>query len=198
MIANGITLSRLVFAAGFGVVVAVSPTAPPISTPLLAILLALAVVEEATDFFDGFVARRLGTTSQLGSLLDPICDSLGRLTIYFSMALAGWVLIAVPLVMGARDLIVAYTRATNVLAGKSFSARSSGKLKAGFQGGGIFVLVLLAWLGGVWPHEITILVLRHIVAGLVILVTGWSLLDYLRGAAPGIKEIIQKDQQDRK
>jgi CDP-diacylglycerol--glycerol-3-phosphate 3-phosphatidyltransferase len=195
MIANGITLSRLLWAAGFSVVVAVSPMGRPISTSLLAMLLALAAVEEASDFFDGIIARRTGTTSQLGSLLDPICDSLGRLTIYFSMALAGWVSIAVPLVMGARDLIVAYTRATNVLSGKSFHARWSGKIKAGVQGGGIFGLVLLAWLGGAWEHETALRILRYVVAALVIGMTGWSLLDYLRGAAPGIKEIIQKDRE---
>lgn len=32
------------------------------------------VVAMITDFLDGFLARRLGTTSQLGAVLDPIMD----------------------------------------------------------------------------------------------------------------------------
>ncbi len=36
----------------------------------------LLIAAAATDFFDGFVARRLGQISQLGKILDPVADKL--------------------------------------------------------------------------------------------------------------------------
>jgi phosphatidylglycerophosphate synthase len=104
------------------------------------------------------------------------------------MALAGWVTIAVPLAMALRDILVSYTRIVQAMVGGKTSARLSGKLKAIVQGGGVFVLVVLAagWLG--LSGEVGRLI-RGIAAGAILAVTAWSLADYLRGAAPGIKAL---------
>ena len=174
-----LTLGRLVLAAAFAACVGLGPEV--LSMEWAIGLAALALLEELTDLFDGMAARRFGTASVLGGLLDPLSDSLSRLTIYFAMALAGWVTIAAPLVMTGRDLVVAYTRTVQALTGGKTSARVSGKLKAVVQGGAIPVLVLLAWHAGGDPAKVE--AVRGGVTAAVIAVTLWSLADYVRGAA---------------
>jgi phosphatidylglycerophosphate synthase len=65
MIANAISLSRLVLAAAF-VHWAASPQVA------VAILCAAGI----SDWLDGWVAKRLGQRTRLGALLDPVCDRL--------------------------------------------------------------------------------------------------------------------------
>jgi phosphatidylglycerophosphate synthase len=189
MVANILTALRLVVAAAF-CVVAACLAAPTPTLAVAAALIAIGVAEELTDLFDGMAARHFGTASQIGGIVDPMVDSLSRLAIYFALALLGWVSIAVPLVMTGRDVIVAYTRIVNALTGGKTSARTSGKLKAIIQGGGIAVLVAIAWLGHHLPAG-TIGTLRIVGAGIIVAATAWSLIDYLRGAMPGLRTMAR-------
>jgi CDP-diacylglycerol--glycerol-3-phosphate 3-phosphatidyltransferase len=152
------------------------------SGPWAALLIAIALVEEATDVFDGWLARKTGTASELGGILDPLCDSLARLAMYFGLGLLGFVSIAVPLVMTGRDVIVAYVRIFSALTGGKTSARASGKIKAIVRGAAAPLLVLIAWAKPLLSPDGHRLWLVGI-AGVVIAVTLWSLLDYVTGAA---------------
>jgi CDP-diacylglycerol--glycerol-3-phosphate 3-phosphatidyltransferase len=191
MWANLITLSRLFLAAAIALLVTLLGKPLPISASLAVLLAALAVLEELTDALDGIVARATGTASELGGILDPLCDSLSRLMVYFAFALVGWVSLLVPLVMVVRDILVAYTRVVNAMTGLGkTSARLSGKAKAVVQGGGIFVFIAIAALFGRVdsgaPHKLG----RIVEAGIVI-VTAWSLLDYINGARGSIKALLE-------
>jgi len=190
MLAYVLTLGRLLLAAGFAAALAVLNDNGHISTNAAIALLTLAIIEEMTDIFDGWAARRFGTVSQLGGILDPLVDSLARATIYFAMAWVGWITPIVPLVMVARDIIVAYTRIANATVGAATSARFSGELKAIIQGGGIPVVIVLAMpvtldalTGG------TIEMLRLASACIIIAVTFWSMADYVVGAWPAIRRM---------
>jgi len=146
MLANVLTTSRVVLAAGVAAwVCAIGPTGTVSLAACIALCL-LAVVEELTDVFDGMAARAAGTACEFGGILDPLVDSLARLAMYFALAHAGWVPWVVPLVMTGRDIIVAYTRVVNAMTGSKTSARLSGKIKAIVQGGGVPVLVCLEWI----------------------------------------------------
>lgn len=188
MLANTLTFLRLPLAATFAVLVALQSDATALPVSWAVLLLAVVLCEELTDVFDGIVARRTGTASQLGSIFDPLVDSLSRLTIYFSIALAGWVTIAVPLVMAARDITVAYTRIVQALTGGDTSARISGKFKAFFQAAGVFLIVAFAAAGGSLEPKL-LCVLRTTVAGVIIAATCWSLFDYVRGAIAGVRSL---------
>jgi cardiolipin synthase (CMP-forming) len=71
-------------------------------------LLALGVLmlSGVTDFLDGYLARRLGQTSVLGQVLDPVADRLYILAVVIGLALRDivpwWVAISLPL----RDLLL--------------------------------------------------------------------------------------------
>lgn len=175
-----LTLARLPLAAAFAIAVAVFARAGEGLTagPRLA-LLALVLAAECTDMLDGWVARRTGRQSELGGLVDPLCDSLARLTMYFTLGLAGWVWLGVPLLMAGRDLVVAYVRVVIGITGGKTSARASGKIKAIVQGVGLLALVLVA--GPTAPDRAgAIIAARWSIAAAVMFVTIWSLVDYIR------------------
>ncbi len=190
MVAYVLTLGRLALAAGFAICSAGAWRAAgggPVPPGWTMTLLVFAGMAELTDLLDGIVARRGGTASRLGGLLDPLCDSLSRLTMYFSAALAGWISVAVPLAMVGRDLVVAYVRTIRALTGGPTAARSSGKIKAIVQGGGVIAIVALASVGRAGWVPLA----RVTVAACVIAVTGWSLIDYVRAGWPAAARLYR-------
>jgi CDP-diacylglycerol---glycerol-3-phosphate 3-phosphatidyltransferase len=103
--------------------------------------LSILLLIEATDLFDGPIARHFGLSSEYGATLDPYADSISRIIVYFSIALSGLVLLILPLFMALRDITVAYSRIILAKKGLSVSAKRSGKIKATFQAiGGIAAL----------------------------------------------------------
>lgn len=184
--ANALTFSRLGVTAAFVACLVAASGDGSISGREAALIILIALCSEATDIFDGVLARRMGTAGPVGGILDPLCDSLSRIAMYFALALTGFVTIAVPLVMTGRDIVVAYVRIFSAITGGKTSARLSGKLKAIVQGSGAPLLVLMAWasprfsLGeyGLWATWTAVA---------VIAVTLWSMCDYIAGAASAYK-----------
>ena len=68
--------------------------------------LVLLMVSGVTDFLDGYLARKLGQTSTLGQILDPVADRLYILAVVVGLALREvipwWVALSLPL----RDLLL--------------------------------------------------------------------------------------------
>ncbi|WJH36292.1 CDP-alcohol phosphatidyltransferase family protein [Paenibacillus sp. CC-CFT747] len=50
---------------------------------------AVMVAAGATDVLDGYLARRNGQVTELGSMLDPLADKLMMLTVFLSLLLSG-------------------------------------------------------------------------------------------------------------
>ena len=151
------------------------------------VVIGLLVVQELTDLFDGWLARRLGASSLFGSLFDPYCDSIARLITFFGLASAGMCHSWLFLLLAVRDVSVAYIRIMCILKGLQVAARVSGKLKALAQGLGAIILVVLFAFGGPsgvkMPWSAT--GLEHaplVIEILIALVTLWSLLDYFKAA----------------
>jgi CDP-diacylglycerol--glycerol-3-phosphate 3-phosphatidyltransferase len=131
------------------------------------------VVAMATDWFDGRIARRRGTTSPLGTLLDPIADKILVLAALVMLIAEGvapaWMVAAIVV----REFLVSGLRLAAVERGVVVQARDLGKLKTWAQ-------ALAAAIGGlaaadVWSDDIAWWAL------LVALVLTWvSGLDYAR------------------
>ena len=150
------------------------------------VVLCLLALIEATDVFDGILARRLGVAGLFGELFDPYCDSIARLLTYFGLASAGlcpWWLV---LLMAVRDVSVAYVRITLILSGRKAAARFSGKLKAIAQGAGGIALAAVFAIGPLAPR-LELRRLSPIIAWLVAAATAWSLVDYSVAALRGKK-----------
>ena len=91
---------------------------------------ALFVVSAVTDFFDGWLARKLKQESDFGRLFDPIADKLLVVAVYFALVetgiIAGWNVVAVILIV-SRELLVSALR--EYLAGRGISMPSSRQAK---------------------------------------------------------------------
>src|SRR5687768_12551082 len=90
-------------------------------------------VAMATDWLDGRIARRRGTTSSLGSLLDPIADKVLVLAVLVMLIEDGiwpaWMVAAIV----ARELLVSGLRLAALERGVLMAARDLGKLKTWAQ-----------------------------------------------------------------
>jgi len=117
---NIISFSRVVLAAGF--VVAKDPD----------MRLGIVGAAAATDFLDGWVARRARVTSRWGALIDPIADRVFALVAVSTFLFKGELSTVGYFVMISRDLMTAVgflvARVVPWLNSVEFKARFSGKL----------------------------------------------------------------------
>lgn len=138
-----LTLSRILLGPIFLIVYLYYPMLGIRLEYLPYILLALAGISELSDLFDGALARRLNKVTELGKLLDPMADSIFRLSVL--LAFTGGV-IQLPLLLVSvffyRDTIISTLRAICALRGVALAARFSGKVKAVVQAVVCFVILL--------------------------------------------------------
>ncbi len=108
------------------------------------ILLLLLLISETSDLLDGFLARRWNQVSDFGKILDPMADSLFRISVFLTFTLPP---IEVPLllvfVMIYRDSVISTLRTLCAFRGHALAARMSGKIKAVFQGVAAIAIVIL-------------------------------------------------------
>jgi CDP-diacylglycerol--glycerol-3-phosphate 3-phosphatidyltransferase len=93
---------------------------------------AVFAVAMATDYVDGWWARRTGRTSDLGSLLDPVADKLlviAALVMLTGRVFPAWMIAAIV----AREFLVTALRLAALERGVVMGARDLGKLKTWAQ-----------------------------------------------------------------
>ena len=108
------------------------------------LLLFLFGVSELSDAFDGYVARRYDQVTDLGKILDPMADSIYRISVFLTFTRPP---VEVPLLLVFvflyRDSVISTLRTICALRGFALAARSSGKIKAVIQAGSAFIILLL-------------------------------------------------------
>lgn len=144
---NRITGARLVLSVGLFWILACGPSA---GSDAARWAFAAFLVAAATDFLDGWLARRTGTESALGRILDPVVDKMliiGSLILVMGLdpapPIAGWMIVVVLL----RELLVTSLRGAAETAGKAFPADKLGKAKMVLQ----CVVVGLVLFQQGWP-----------------------------------------------
>jgi CDP-diacylglycerol--glycerol-3-phosphate 3-phosphatidyltransferase len=105
---------------------------------LAALLFAAA---SASDFYDGFLARRWGVTSSFGTLLDPFADKLLIIGSLGALAVAGRVPWWIVLLITAREAWVTVLRAQARRGGVLVAAGPLGKLKMCVQVAALLILM---------------------------------------------------------
>lgn len=153
--------------------------------------LVLAFFSELSDLLDGIIARRYNMVSDLGKILDPLADSISRLSMFLAFFQLGYANIWMILIFFYRDSLVSTLRIVAANRSIILSARKSGKVKAVIQAISIFgvILTLLA------KHYQVSLLLdpNSIIQGfmwLAVLITLYSLWDYLYSNKPILSELI--------
>lgn len=106
------------------------------------ILLALLSISELSDALDGYLARKFQQVTDFGKLLDPMADSIYRISVFLSFTQPP---INVPLlivfVFIYRDSVISALRTICALRGFALAARASGKIKAIIQAGSAFIIL---------------------------------------------------------
>jgi CDP-diacylglycerol--glycerol-3-phosphate 3-phosphatidyltransferase len=108
------------------------------------ILLGLAAISELSDMFDGALARKHNKVTELGKLLDPMADSIFRLSVLLAFTQG---MIGIPLLLVCvffyRDIVISTLRTVCALRGFALAARLSGKIKAVIQASVVFFILIM-------------------------------------------------------
>lgn len=107
----------------------------------------------ATDFVDGWLARRDGPTT-LGSLLDPVADKLFIAMLLLPLVAhnecPGWAAGA----LFFRELLITSLRSSMALREQTLKTSSLGKLKTVVQMGGLGAFFLTVFVPDAWVHVV--------------------------------------------
>lgn len=164
-----------------------------ISPLLLPIVLGFLLgVSELSDAFDGYLARKYNQVTDLGKILDPMADSIYRISVFLTFTLEP-VRIPVGLVFVFlyRDSVVSTLRTICALKGFALAARTSGKAKAVIQAIAAFIVLGFMFLSAIetiTPSELT----RYstYVVGIAGLYTLFSGIDYIIANRRYIRKIL--------
>ncbi len=147
------------------------------------ITLAIFCIASATDFFDGFLARRLNIESPFGAFLDPVADKLMvAITLILLVEREANVWLAIPaMVIIGREITVSALREWMAEMGSRAVVQVSwvGKIKTVCQLFAIFLLLLSSPDIFNIPKSI-----GYLFMWIAALLTLWSMYSYLRAAWP--------------
>lgn len=144
-IANYFTFIRIVISPVFLFVYLEHDSLGISASVLPYVLMSLLAVSELSDAFDGFLARRYNQVTDLGKVLDPMADSIARISVFLTFTLDP-VNLPMPLIFIFlyRDSVVSTLRTICALKGFALAARTSGKIKAVIQAvAALLVLILM-------------------------------------------------------
>lgn len=122
--ANAITLFRLVATAPMLILI--------VTLHAAWVTLAAWVVVSSTDFLDGWVARRQGTTTS-GAFLDPLADKVLVVGALVALAANGTISWVPVVLIAGRELVISGYRSIVARHGVSVPARPLAKLKTASQ-----------------------------------------------------------------
>lgn len=169
----------------------------------------LFVLASITDFFDGYLARRLKVVSSLGVFLDLTADKVFVSAILIAMVQIGLVPAWIVFIIITREFLVTGLRSMAAARGKVIPAGIWGKQKTFITMVAIGALLLAKGLGAhilsLFPPTLVFnsqtLVISELLLlladGLILLATIWTLfsgIEYLIGAIP----LFQSEQQETK
>lgn len=108
------------------------------------VLMILLGMSELTDAFDGYLARKFNQVTDLGKVLDPMADSIARISVFLTFT-QDPVKLPIPFIFIFiyRDSVISTLRTICALKGFALAARPSGKIKAVIQAIAAFAVILL-------------------------------------------------------
>jgi CDP-diacylglycerol--glycerol-3-phosphate 3-phosphatidyltransferase len=143
----------------------------------------LFVIAAATDFLDGYIARRYGLVTPLGRILDPFADKIIICGVFvFLLSVGGstsksgvtaWIVVVVL----AREMFVTSLRGFLEKRGQDFSAALSGKLKMVLQCAAV-PLCLLSMDSEIVEQFDSLIQARDILVLVMVVVTVFSGVEY--------------------
>jgi CDP-diacylglycerol--glycerol-3-phosphate 3-phosphatidyltransferase len=172
---NALTLSRI-FAVPLLVVVLLTRVAHPDRNVVgFSIYLATAIflAASATDYFDGYLARKRKQITTLGMLLDPVADKLLTSAAFISLVELKWAPAWMVVIIVGREFAISGLRSIASREGFTIDASELGKIKMFMQVVAITLIIL--------SHRFPVLdPLGKLALWLVVISSLVSAIDYFR------------------
>lgn len=178
---------------------------------LLNVAFLIYAVALATDFLDGYLARKWKVEGQFGRIVDPFVDKILVLGTFIFLAGKNFIIPdqtfvvktitgvapGIVVVLLARELLVTSLRGLGESSGENFGAQFVGKFKMAFQSGTILaILIYVNYHAWKWRHpynDIALYVRDFGIWGTVV-ITVFSGMTYVRRAASLFQK--SRDQQE--
>ena len=144
------------------------------------------VVAAITDWFDGYLARRLNQTSAFGAFLDPVADKLMVAAALIVLVELGRADAIVALIIIGREITISALREwmAHIGQAKSVAVSVLGKVKTVAQ---LVAIPFLLYDGTLFGF-IDCRVAGRILIWVAAVLTLWSMFYYLKAAIPRISE----------
>jgi cardiolipin synthase (CMP-forming) len=148
-----------------------------------AIATCIFIVAAITDWFDGWLARKLNQTSAFGEFLDPVADKLMVAAALIVLVQGEHINAIIAFIIIGREIAISALREwmAKIGASKSVAVSFLGKLKTVAQMLAIPLLLYDAQLGSLSAHT-----LGEWLIVIAAVLTLWSMVYYLRMAWPEI------------
>lgn len=133
-------------------------------------------VVAATDWLDGFVARRFNQVSTLGKFLDPLADKILVMAVLVMLAVQGAIDVMSVLVLMIREFVIMGVRTVAAEQGVVIAARWSAKVKTALQ------MVAIPLIMVQWPAQPLFLnmTLGYVLYYASVVMAIVSMVEYLR------------------
>ncbi len=138
-----------------------------------------------TDWFDGYLARKMNLMSPFGAFLDPVADKLLVCAALLVLLDMGRVNSLVAMIIIGREITISALREWMAELGERNKVAVSviGKYKTGFQ----MVAIPMLLYNGTWFGVMNFNTIGHWFIWIAAALTVWSMLVYLRQAWPILK-----------
>ncbi len=162
------------------------------------VLLFLFGISELSDACDGYIARKYNEVTDLGKILDPMADSIYRISVFLTFTLPP---IKLPMILIFlilyRDSVISTLRTICALKGFALAARPSGKIKAAIQAFSVFVILLLLipFSLGQLPEE-TLQLTSTVIVSVASIYTLFSGIDYIYANRHYVLKLIRTHKEN--
>jgi CDP-diacylglycerol---glycerol-3-phosphate 3-phosphatidyltransferase len=165
------------------------------------IAVAMVLIAAATDWFDGYLARRLQQVSNVGMLLDPIADKLLVSSVLISMVethqVAAWMVV----IIVGREFAVTGLRSIAQAAGTTIAASDLGKTKMVMQIVAIVSLLLVPLIHIAWfvaQISLYLVVTFALISGANYFIKFWKTVDMEVKHRKGRLELLRALRRSRR
>ena len=136
------------------------------------------ILAAATDWFDGYLARKLNQSTAFGAFLDPVADKImvaAALVVIVEHYNTIWVTIPAMTMIG-REIIISALREWMAELGKRSAVAVSwiGKWKTMIQ--------MVSLTGLIWQYDIWMVWLAYVLLYVATVLTFWSMFQYMKAA----------------
>jgi CDP-diacylglycerol--glycerol-3-phosphate 3-phosphatidyltransferase len=160
------------------------------------LLTGLFILAGLTDWFDGYLARRLKMQSEFGAFLDPVADKLmvSVVLVLLVSAHPGWLLAIPATIIIGRELTISALREWMANVGERTKVAVSiiGKFKTTAQMVAIGFLLFEDSIG-YFPT----LQIGYVLLYLAATLTLWSMYLYLLAAWPSLNSTMKQEEEDK-